>query len=248
MTDPVLEDLLQRVRDLLASAPTNVPPASSTALGAVKLRGALGGTAESPTVPALASKADLGPDGKVPASQLPTGSGAGGASSVEDLVDMTEAGRFVATAVDNKAIRSYIGALSAGAHTDAVWIEGTDPKQYGISPATLAAVLAAHPLESHTHVIADVTGLQGELDGKLPTRVQVDGYDYPRLVKNILEEAQAAYDRSSAQLFAGRGEPHVGFEDDAGYWIDERPPRPSGGDIYLNVETLALYRYQEDPT
>ncbi|WP_238840625.1 hypothetical protein [Prescottella equi] len=45
-----------------------VPQATASVFGKIKLRGDLGGTAESPTVPALASKADL-VGGKVPAAQ-----------------------------------------------------------------------------------------------------------------------------------------------------------------------------------
>ncbi|MDH6282789.1 hypothetical protein [Prescottella agglutinans] len=81
MTSPAIEELIQRVRDLWASSPpVVVQPATPTTLGGVKLRGDLGGSAESPSVPALAKKADLGSDGKVVASQLPASSGSGATS------------------------------------------------------------------------------------------------------------------------------------------------------------------------
>jgi hypothetical protein len=52
-----------------AAAPT--PDATTTVKGKLRLAGDLGGTADAPTVPALATKADL-VGGKVPASQLPS--------------------------------------------------------------------------------------------------------------------------------------------------------------------------------
>ncbi|NKT39284.1 hypothetical protein GS876_10230 [Rhodococcus hoagii] len=48
-----------------------IPPATDSAFGKIKLRGDLGGTAEDPTVPALAQKADLDGSGKIPQAQLP---------------------------------------------------------------------------------------------------------------------------------------------------------------------------------
>lgn len=53
-----------------ATAADVVPQATASVFGKVKLKGDLGGTAETPTVPGLASKADL-VAGKVPSGQLP---------------------------------------------------------------------------------------------------------------------------------------------------------------------------------
>jgi hypothetical protein len=75
-----------------AVAGTTIPDASSAVKGKLRLTGDLGGTADAPTVPALASKADL-VAGKVPASQLP-------AVPIPNLEAVVQAGNQSQTGID----------------------------------------------------------------------------------------------------------------------------------------------------
>lgn len=78
MSSPVVEEMLERLRALWASAPGVTPPATASVLGGVKLTGDLGGTAESPTVPSLSSKRDVVSGG----ARVYTNDGSGSPSSI----------------------------------------------------------------------------------------------------------------------------------------------------------------------
>ncbi|QFG13462.1 tail protein [Gordonia phage Powerball] len=61
----------QSAADAADIVAAGVPNATTTTKGGIVLTGDLGGTWDNPTVPALANKADLGPDGKLLSSQIP---------------------------------------------------------------------------------------------------------------------------------------------------------------------------------
>ncbi|ASN69203.1 putative tail fiber protein [uncultured Caudovirales phage] len=225
--------MLQRLRDLYASTPVATPPASATVLGGVKLKGDLGGTAETPTVPglsgkaavshthtvsqvdglstALAGKADL-VGGKVPAGQLPA-IPVSKADVGLGLVDNTsDADKPVSVAQ-----AAALAGKSAVGHSHQLG----DVAGLQSFTETVAAELQGKAAVGHTHAVLDVSGLQSVLDGK-PDQWEVD----------------ALRARSWVQLLVGEGPP---FEFDGS---TESPVGQLSGDRYLDVGTLKLYKLE----
>lgn len=157
-----------------ASGSGAVADASGITKGLVQLTGDLGGTASSPTVPGLASKANTSHvhaitdisnlqttlDGKqVAGSYVATTdltSGLAGKSdaththTISQISDSTTIGRAILAAADAAAVRSAIGAglsnLVIGTTT------GT-----AADAATVTASLSAKAATVHTHVATDIT-------------------------------------------------------------------------------------------
>ena len=162
----------QQAADVAAAG---MPDATTSAKGKVKLAGDLGGTADAPTVPGLAGKADL-VGGQVPTSQLP---------AVALTKPSLAADRAALLAMD--AQEGDVAVISSGADKGtymlgqgaptafASWVKLVSPDapvqavngQTGTVNLDAANVGAA-PV-SHTHTVAQVTGLQAALDGKAAT-------------------------------------------------------------------------------
>lgn len=99
-----------------------VPQATASVFGKVKLKGDLGGTAETPTVPALASKADL-VGGKVPAGQLPETTPADNTVGTSKLVNgAVTLAKLAANSVDGTKIadKAVTGPKLAASSVDNV--------------------------------------------------------------------------------------------------------------------------------
>ena len=157
------------------TASSGVPDATASMKGKVMLAGDLAGTADAPTVPKLASKADL-VGGQVPTSQLPAVALVK-PNSVADragmlALDAQEGDVAVITAGADKG--TYM--LGNGAPTDfASWVKLVSPDapvqsvngQTGTVNLDAADVGAA--LASHTHKVEQVTGLQAALNEKVNT-------------------------------------------------------------------------------
>lgn len=116
--------------------------ATTLTKGVVQLAGDLAGTAAAPTVPALANKADT--------------------VHTHAAGDVTS-GTFAAARLP-AATTTASGAVELA--TTAETTTGTDTVR-ATTPAGVKAVADTKAALSHTHAIADVTGLQTALDGKL---------------------------------------------------------------------------------
>lgn len=228
MSSPVVEEMLDRLRNLWASTPITVPAASASVLGGVKLKGDLGGTAESPTVPglsgkaaaehthsmadvpglpetlggfdvALTEKADL-VDGKVPASQLPG---------------------TAATTWDSVAGKPTVFPPDAHSHA---WSSITD-KPTEFPPAT------------HSHSFAQVPGLEDALNDKAPALVEYihPVWDIPAVttVEAIAREGDLLTARTRGAVRGGDGPPPGDM--------------PVGdGDVWIDLTTGKHYEYEEE--
>lgn len=173
---------------------SGVPDATATTKGKVALSGDLAGTADAPTVPKLASKADL-VGGLVPTSQLPavalTKPHVVPDRAAMLALDAQEGDVCVVTGTADKG--TYM--LGAGAPTSfSSWVRLSTPDapvssvngqtgvvnltagNVGAAPTThthttaqvtgLDTALAGKANTSHAHAVGDVTGLQSALDGK----------------------------------------------------------------------------------
>lgn len=224
MTNPVVEDLWQRLRNMWAANPPNLPPATPTSLGGVKLQGDLGGTGDNPTVPGLAKKASLGADGKVLASQLPPSSG-GGASSWDQLAGKPST---FPPAPHSHSIADTTGlqpALDKKADlgTDGKVLPSQLPTSSGGGVSSwndLADKPTQFPPATHTHEIV------------------YDGDTYN--LDEITRYAVNGRERSENSVRADWGVPLDKY-DEGGPW----PPKPQHGDIYFDLSTLTLYRFED---
>lgn len=157
------------------TASSGIPDATASTKGKVLLAGDLAGTADAPTVPKLASKADL-VGGQVPTSQLPA------VALVKPNSVSDRAGMLALTAQEGDVAVITSGAdkgtymLGSGSPTSfASWVKLVSPDapvqsvngQSGTVNLDAANVGAAPT--SHTHTVAQITGLQSALDGKAAT-------------------------------------------------------------------------------
>ncbi|WP_312588614.1 hypothetical protein [Corynebacterium dentalis] len=157
------------------TASSGVPDATASTRGKVRLAGDLGGTADAPTVPGLADKADL-VGGQVPTSQLPA------VALVKPNSVADRAGMLALSAQEGDVAVITAGAdkgtymLGSGApSTFASWVKLVSPDapvqsvngQTGTVNLDAANVGAAPT--SHTHTVAQVTGLQSALNDKAAT-------------------------------------------------------------------------------
>lgn len=157
------------------TASSGIPDATASTKGKVALAGDLGGTADAPTVPKLADKADL-VGGQVPTSQLP---------AVALTKPSLATDRASLLAMD--AQEGDVVVISSGADKGTYMLGSGDSKVFGswvklVSPdapvqsvngqsGTVnldAANVGAAPT-SHTHTVAQVTGLQSALNDKANT-------------------------------------------------------------------------------
>ena len=157
------------------TASSGVPDATSTTRGKVRLSGDLAGTADAPTVPGLAAKADL-VGGQVPTSQLPA------MALVKPNIVADRAGMLALDTQEGDVAVVSSGAdkgtymLGSGSPTEfASWVKLVTPdapvQSVNGQTGTVnldAADVGAAPV-SHTHTVAQVTGLQAALDGKANT-------------------------------------------------------------------------------
>ena len=157
------------------TASSGIPDATASTKGKVLLAGDLGGTADAPTVPGLADKADL-VGGQVPTSQLPS------VALVKPNSVTDRAGMLALTAQEGDVAVISSGAdkgtymLGSGSPTSfASWVKLVSPDapvqsvngQAGTVNLDAADVGAA--LASHTHKVEQVTGLQAALNDKAST-------------------------------------------------------------------------------
>ena len=157
------------------TASSGVPDATASTRGKVRLAGDLAGTADAPTVPKLAAKADL-VGGQVPTSQLPA------VALVKPNSVADRAGMLALEAQEGDVAVITAGAdkgtymLGPGSPTAfASWVKLVSPDapvqsvngQTGTVNLDAANVGAA--AVSHTHTVAQVSGLQSALDGKAST-------------------------------------------------------------------------------
>jgi hypothetical protein len=112
-------------------------PATSTTLGGIKLAGDLAGTADAPTVPALAGKYTL-PSGGIPITDLDSGTRS-----------------TITSAVQPAALTSGLATKANSSHTHAE-----------ADVTGLITDLAGKAALSHTHAQSDVTGLGAALAAK----------------------------------------------------------------------------------
>ncbi|MCT1411644.1 hypothetical protein [Corynebacterium sanguinis] len=151
---------------------SGVPDATTTTKGKIALAGDLAGMADAPTVPKLASKADL-VGGLVPTSQLPA------VALTKPFVVADRAGMLALSAQEGDVAVITSGAdkgtymLGTGVPTAfASWVALVAPTdavtsvngQTGVVNLTAGNVGAAPT--THTHTTAQVTGLDTALDGK----------------------------------------------------------------------------------
>ena len=155
-----------------ATAASGVPDATTSAKGKVQLAGDLAGTADAPTVPKLASKADL-VGGQVPTSQLPAVALVK-PNSVTDRAGMlalaAQEGDVAVIASGDDKGTYMLGSGSPTAFGSWVKLVTPDAPVQAVNGQTgtvnlNAANVGAAPA-SHTHTVAQVTGLQSALDGK----------------------------------------------------------------------------------
>lgn len=154
MSSPVIEEMLDRLRNLWATTPTTVPAASASVLGGVKLKGDLAGTAETPTVPGLAGKADT----------VHTHSPADVPGLPETLGGFDDALTAKADLVDGKVPSDQLPAIPVSkADVGLGNVDNTADVSKPVSTLQ-AAALAGKSDVGHAHPIADVSGLRAELD------------------------------------------------------------------------------------
>lgn len=131
-----------------------IPPigaATSSTRGLVKLAGDLAGTADSPTVPGLASKLDSSEKGAV-----------NGVATLDSGGKLTSAQvTFPVTSVASKTGDVTLAKADVGLSN----VDNTSDANKPISSATQSA-LDGKASSVHTHAIADVTNLQSSLDAK----------------------------------------------------------------------------------
>ena len=157
------------------AAATGVPDATTSAKGKVRLAGDLAGTADAPTVPGLANKADL-VGGQVPTSQLP---------AVALTKPSLAADRAALLAMD--AQEGDVAVITAGADKGTYMLGNGAPSAFAswvklVSPdapvqsvngqtgtVNLSASNVGAAPASHTHTVAQVTGLQSALNDKAST-------------------------------------------------------------------------------
>ena len=151
---------------------SGVPDATATTKGKVALAGDLAGTADAPTVPKLASKADL-VGGFVPTSQLPA------VALTKPHVVSDRAG-MLALSAEEGDVTVITGTADKGTYmlgsgapsTFTSWVRLSTPDapvssvngQTGVVNLTAENVGAAP--SSHTHTMVQVTGLDSALAGK----------------------------------------------------------------------------------
>lgn len=194
------------------TASSGIPDATASMKGKVLLAGDLAGTADAPTVPKLAGKADL-VGGQVPTSQLPS------VALVKPNSVADRAGMLALTAQEGD-----VAVITAGADKGTYMLGSGSPSTFGswvklVSPdAPVQSVngqtgtvnldasnVGASPA-SHTHTIANVTGLQSALN----------------------EKASATAVNARPALFSGAGAPPSTI---AGAVV---------GDWWLNTSTMEL--------
>ena len=167
-----------------ATAASGVPDATTSAKGKVQLAGDLAGTADAPTVPKLASKADL-VGGQVPTSQLPAVALVK-PNSVTDRAGMlalaAQEGDVAVIASGADKGTYMLGAGSPASFNSWLKLVTPDAPVQAVNGQTgtvnlNAANVGAAPA-SHTHTVAQVTGLQSALDGKTPA-TEVESGDTP---------------------------------------------------------------------
>ena len=140
------------------------PDATTTTKGVVQLAGDLAGTAASPTVPGLATKANDADVLHVTGSETVTGA--------KDFTGgITVSGTGVVVASDTRLTDQRVP--TDGSVTDAKVAASAAIAQSKI--ANLTTDLAGKAPTSHTHAIADTTGLQAALDAKADETVTVTG-------------------------------------------------------------------------
>lgn len=158
-----------------ATAASGVPDATTSAKGKVQLAGDLAGTADAPTVPGLAAKADL-VGGQVPTSQLPS------VALVKPNSVIDRAGMLALDAQEGD-----VAVIASGADKGTYMLGSGSPAAFGswvklVSPdapvqsvngqsgtVNLDAADVGAALASHTHTVAQVTGLQAALNDKVNT-------------------------------------------------------------------------------
>ncbi|MGW2096086.1 hypothetical protein, partial [Promicromonospora sukumoe] len=100
----------------------------------------------------------------------------------------------------------------------------------------LQAELDAKAPASHTHTVAQVPGLQAELDGKAPAShthtVEHDGDTYS--LNSIGWRAVEGYERTERGVRAGYGPPD-----------SSQPPTQEHNDLWLDLDTLTLWKLEE---
>ena len=157
------------------TASSGIPDATASMKGKVQLAGDLGGTADAPTVPKLASKADL-VGGQVPTSQLPAVALTKPSLAADRAALLALGAQEGDVVVISSGVDKGTYMLGNGApSTFASWVKLVSPDapvqsvngQTGTVNLDAASVGAA-PV-SHTHKVEQVTGLQSALDGKAAT-------------------------------------------------------------------------------
>ncbi|WP_288833660.1 hypothetical protein [uncultured Corynebacterium sp.] len=210
---------------------SGVPDATATTKGKVALAGDLAGTADAPTVPKLASKADL-VGGLVPTSQLPA------VALTKPHVVADRAGMLSLPAQEGDVAVITSGAdkgtymLGSGAPTSfSSWVRLSTPDapvssvngQTGVVNLTAVNVGAAPT--SHTHTMVQVTGLDTALAGKADkTHTHAD------LQSALNGKADTATVTRRPALFSGTGAPPASI------------PGAVVGDWWLDISTMKLYK------
>ena len=190
---------------------SGVPDATASTKGKVALSGDLAGTADAPTVPKLASKADL-VNGFVPTSQLPA------VALTKPFVVPDRAAMLSLKAEEGDVAVITSGAdkgtymLGSGAPTSfSSWVRLSTPDapvssvngQTGVVNLTAGNVGAAPA--THTHAVGDVTGLQSALDGKAPSSHSHAIADTTGLQSAL--DGKASKSQIVGRLFSGDGPP-----------------------------------------
>lgn len=150
----------------------DVPPATSTVLGTIKLTGDLGGTANSPTVPALASKVDTG-DSRLTNARTPLDHDHAGEDIASGTVAANRLGSGAATG----------RALIATSATTATWQTFTT----GGGGDGLVATLALSGAGPHIYDDDAWNGKVVEVDSSVPATVQLPVGQSPGTFAHIVQ-------------------------------------------------------------
>ncbi|WP_273661223.1 hypothetical protein [Corynebacterium heidelbergense] len=186
-------DSADRAESAAQTAESGAPDATASVKGLVQLSGDLGGTADAPTVPGLAGKADL-VGGHVPTSQLPAVA-LTKPTAVSDragmlALDAQEGDVAVIAAGDDRGTY-MLGEGPASEFDSWMRLAAADAAVSSVNGQTGVVNLGPADVgaagESHTHTIGQVDGLRSELDGKFTAAdasAEVVGGGIPRRRSN----------------------------------------------------------------
>lgn len=158
----------------------STPDATATSTGVIQLAGDLGGTATTPTVPALANKY-VKPAGGIPEADLDSAVQTKLSSSATDATVVHLAGAETITGAKDFTGGITVNGTNVVVGTDMRLTDQRVPTDNSVTDAKVSATasiaqskiagltadLASKASTTHAHTITDTTGLQATLDAKV---------------------------------------------------------------------------------